>query len=67
MHKARNYKNFFVPVRYEDQIESALNARGEECESLTEAKRKARELGGYAIRAYYAKDSGALIGYKIFA
>lgn len=63
----KNYKNIYMPVKFEDEIDRRINARGVECESLTEAKRKARELGGYAIRAYYAKDSGDLISYKIFA
>lgn len=63
----KNYKNIYMPVRFADEIERRIKASGEECASLTEAKRKAREQGGFAIRAYYAKDSGDLIGYKIFA
>ena len=66
MRSERRYKNFFVPVRYEDQIESALNARGEECETLTEAKRRAQAREGWAVRAYYAHDSGDLMGIRIF-
>lgn len=62
----KNYKNIYINVPHEDMIERCLNARGEECDSLTEAKRRAAAYGGYAIRVYFAADSGDVLGYKIF-
>jgi len=59
------YKNIYINVRYEDQIERALRARGEECATLTEAKEKARRCGGFAIRAYL-DDGGSVVALKVF-
>lgn len=61
----KHYKNIYINVRYEDQIERALSARGEECATITEAKEKARIYGGYAVRVYL-DDGGAVAFYKVF-
>lgn len=61
----KHYKNIYINVRNEDQIERALSARGEECATITEAKRKARIYGGYAVRVYL-DDSGTVVALRIF-
>lgn len=61
----RHYKNIYINVGNEDQIERALTARGEECATITEAKEKARRCGGFAVRAYL-DDGGAVVALRIF-